>query len=50
MSVYNWRKAAGEIRIVNLHVATKGGNSPTVRQYWRKQDGRWQIFSEDVLS
>lgn len=50
MSVYNWREAAGEIRIVNLHVATKGGNSPTVRQYWRKQDGRWQIFSEDVLS
>ena len=49
MSVYNWQEDAGEIRIVNLHIA-KGNNSPTVRQYWRKNAGRWQIFSEDVLS
>jgi murein L,D-transpeptidase YafK len=48
MSVYNWQEAAGEIRIVNLHV-TKDSTA-TVRQYWRKQAGRWQIFSEDVLS
>lgn len=49
MSVYNWQEDAGEIRIVNLHVA-KGNSGPTVRQYWRKNAGRWQIFSEDVLS
>lgn len=48
MSVYNWQENAGEIRIVNLHVAK--GSSATVRQYWRKQGGQWQIFAEDVLS
>lgn len=50
MSIYNWQESAGEIRIVNLHVATTKGSAPTVRQYWRKEAGRWQIFSEDVLS
>lgn len=50
MSVYNWQEDAGEIRIVNLQVARANGSGPTVRQYWRKQHGRWQIFSEDVLS
>ncbi|MGE8396223.1 MAG: hypothetical protein ACN6NT_01305, partial [Comamonas sp.] len=48
MSVYNWQEDAGEIRIVNLHMAKN--STATVRQYWRKQAGRWQIFSEDVLS
>lgn len=48
MSVYNWQEDAGEIRIVNLHIAKD--STATVRQYWRKQAGRWQIFSEDVLS
>ena len=48
MSIYNWQEDAGEIRIVNLHVAKN--SSATVRQYWRKHDGQWQIFSEDVLS
>ena len=48
MSVYNWQEDAGEIRIVNLHVAKNA--STTVRQYWRKYDGQWRIFSEDVLS
>lgn len=47
-SIYQWQEDAGEIRIVNLHVAQ--GSTATVRQYWRKQDGRWQIFSEDMLS
>lgn len=49
ISVYNWQEDAGEIRIVNLHV-NKSSSSPTVRQYWRKNDGRWQIFAEDILS
>ena len=48
MSVYNWQEDAGEIRIVNLHVAKNA--STTVRQYWRKQGGHWQIFAEDLLS
>lgn len=48
MSVYSWQEDAGEIRIVNLHV-TKNSTT-TVRQYWRKNAGRWQIFSEDLLS
>ena len=48
MSVYNWQEDAGEIRIVNLHVAKNA--STTVRQYWRKQGGNWQIFAEDLLS
>lgn len=48
MSVYNWQEDAGDIRIVNLH--TTKGSTATIRQYWRKQAGRWQIFSEDVLS
>ncbi|MGN1055534.1 MAG: murein L,D-transpeptidase family protein [Comamonas sp.] len=50
MSVYQWQEEAGEIRIVNLHVSTANGSTPTVRQYWRKQQGQWKIFSEDVLS
>lgn len=52
LSVYNWQEEAGEIRIVNLQVSQARGNqtAPTVRQYWRKSQGRWQIFSEDVLS
>lgn len=48
MSIYQWKEEAGEVRIVNLHVAKNA--STTVRQYWRKQDGRWQIFAEDLLS
>lgn len=48
VSIYQWQEEAGEIRIVNLHVAK--GASTTIRQYWRKQAGRWQIFAEDVLS
>ena len=48
MSVYDWKEEAGEIRIVNLQLA-KNSNA-TVRQYWRKNQGRWQIFSEDILS
>lgn len=48
MSVYHWQEKAGEIRIVNLHVAQ--GASATIRQYWRKHEGRWEIFSEDILS
>lgn len=47
LSVYEWQEDAGQIRIVNLHVA-KGGTT-TVRQYWRMVQGQWQIFSEDVL-
>lgn len=48
MSVYNWQEDAGEIRIVNLHVAKNA--TTTVRQYWRKQGGQWKIFAEDLLS
>lgn len=48
MSIYNWQEDAGEIRIVNLHMAKD--SSSTIRQYWRKHDGDWKIFSEDVLS
>lgn len=48
MSVYDWKDEAGEIRIVNLHMDKN--STATVRQYWRKQANRWQIFSEDVLS
>lgn len=48
MSVYNWEEDANEIRIVNLHLTQSA--TATIRQYWRKQEGRWQIFSEDVLS
>ena len=47
-SVYDWKEDAGEIRIVNLQLSAT--SNATVRQYWRKQEGRWQIFSEDVLS
>lgn len=48
MSVYDWKEEAGEIRIVNLHLGQN--TTATVRQYWRKNEGRWQIFSEDFLS
>ena len=48
ISIYNWQEDAGEIRIVNVHVAHN--STATIRQYWHKQDGRWQIFSEDMLS
>ena len=48
ISVYNWKEDAGEIRIVNVHMAHN--STATVRQYWKKQEGRWQIFSEDMLS
>ena len=46
-SVYDWQEDAGQVRIVNLHIAK--GSSTTVRQYWRMVQGQWQIFSEDVL-
>ena len=47
VSVYDWQEEAGAIRIVNFQV-TKGATT-TVRQYWRKLEGQWQIFSEDIL-
>lgn len=47
VSVYDWQEEAGAIRIVNFQV-TKGATT-TVRQYWRKLEGKWQIFSEDIL-
>lgn len=50
VSIYHWQEAAGEIRIVNLHVASQRSDTATVRQYWRKQGQRWEIFSEDLLS
>lgn len=47
-SAFDWKEDAGEIRIVNLHL--NPNSTATVRQYWRKQaNGRWEIFSEDVL-
>ena len=49
-SVFHWKEDAGEIRIVNVHLTTPKGDTPTVRQYWQRQGGQWQIFSEDLLS
>lgn len=48
LSLYHWQEAAGEIRIVNLHMDRN--STSTIRQYWRKHAGQWQIFAEDVLS
>lgn len=48
ISIYNWQEDAGEIRIVNVHMDKD--STATVRQYWHKPNGRWQIFSEDMLS
>lgn len=48
-SAFDWKEDAGEIRILNLQLSSS--STATVRQYWRKQaNGRWEIFSEDVLS
>lgn len=50
MSIYHWQDEAGEVRIVNLQASTGTAASTTIRQYWRKHAGRWEIFAEDVLS
>lgn len=50
MSIYSWKDAKGEIRVVNLRASSKSfADGLPLRQYWRKTGGRWQIFSEDVM-
>ncbi|MGB3070745.1 MAG: L,D-transpeptidase family protein [Ottowia sp.] len=49
ISVYAWKDAKGEIRIVDLQVSSKRAGKPlSLRQYWRKAGNRWEIFSETV--
>ncbi|WP_157667537.1 L,D-transpeptidase family protein [Comamonas serinivorans] len=50
VSVFAWKDAQGEIRIVNLKVTARAASALTLRQYWRKTGDRWQLFSEDILS
>lgn len=49
VSIYTWKDPKGEIRIVDLQVNAKRARKPlSLRQYWRKTGGRWEIFSEGV--
>lgn len=50
LSIYSWKDAKGEIRVVNLRASSKSfAEGLPLRQYWRKTGGRWQLFSEDVM-
>ncbi len=50
-SIFSWQDEAGEIRIVNLIVESiVQPHALSLRQYWRRDGGRWRLFSEDVLS
>ncbi|THT95965.1 hypothetical protein E9531_16925 [Lampropedia puyangensis] len=50
-SVYAWSDAMGELRIVNVRATSAEYPAGlSLRQYWRKHAGQWQIFSEDVLA
>jgi len=50
LSIYSWKDAKGEIRVVNLRASSKAfAEGLPLRQYWRKTGGRWQLFSEDVM-
>lgn len=49
-SVYAWKDAKGEIRIVNLKAGSKAfAEGLPLRQYWRKVGNRWKLFSEEVI-
>lgn len=51
VSVYAWSDARGEIRVVNLHAASRVyPRGLRLRQYWRQDGGGWKVFSEDVLN
>lgn len=50
-SLYEWRDAMGEVRIVNVRsLSQEFPSGLSLRQYWRQNNGQWQIFSEDVLA
>jgi lipoprotein-anchoring transpeptidase ErfK/SrfK len=50
LSVYAWKDAQGEIRIVSLKAHSKAFTDDLqLRQYWRRKGNRWELFSEDVL-
>lgn len=49
LSVYSWKDAQGDIRIVDMQVGSrKAGKTLPLRQYWRKVGERWEVFSEEV--
>lgn len=50
ISVYGWKDAKGEIRIVNLKARSKAfAEGLPLRQYWRKTGNRWKLFSEEIM-
>lgn len=49
LSVYAWKEAKGEIRIVEMQLGSrKAGKVLPLRQYWRRVGERWEVMSEDV--
>lgn len=50
LSMYAWKDAKGEIRIVNLKAGSKAfAEKLPLRQYWRKTGNRWKLFSEEIM-
>jgi len=49
LSVYAWKEARGEIRIVEMQLASrKAGRALSLRQYWRRMGEHWQVLSEEI--
>lgn len=49
LSVYAWKEARGEIRIVEMQVdSRKAGKALPLRQYWRRVGDRWEVLSEEI--
>ena len=50
VSIYAWKEARGEVRIVNFRLGSRAFSQPLgLRQYWQKTASGWKILSEDTL-
>ena len=50
VSIYAWKEARGEVRIVNFKLGSRAFSQPLgLRQYWQKTASGWKILSEDTL-
>ncbi|MCD2512137.1 L,D-transpeptidase family protein [Comamonas endophytica] len=49
LSVYAWKEAKGEIRIVEMQLGSqKARKALALRQYWHRTGDRWEVLSEEV--
>lgn len=49
LSVYAWKEAKGEIRIVEMQLGSrKAGKALSLRQYWHRIADRWEVLSEEI--